>query len=883
MSEILKTPLHEKHVQLGAHMAEFAGWDMPINYPSGIFEEHLATRKRAGMFDVSHMGRLRISGSEALPFLQHVLTNNAAALEEGLSQYTLIPNETGGAIDDAYLYRFDPDAYLLVVNAANRIKDLDHLRQVAEGFGDVELEDLTTDIGMISLQGPTSKEILAGIIEEGVLPEPMRNALSDVVVRGAPVRIARTGYTGEPLCFELFVPSDDAGMLWDLLAERGAVPVGLGARDTLRLEAGLPLYGHELGVDPDGHEIPLFAIPLARFAVSFSSLKGDFIGREPLRKQFEVSSAIMRQDFADMEALPRRIRAIALAGPGVARAGSVVYRDDAMVGWITSGTVVPYWEQEGVGLASTFVDDTARRAIGLALLDSDLLDGDRLEVDIRGKRREAVIVPYHLRSEAPPYTRPITYEQLFASVSEPSASTAIPSAVRVLLDKAVQNTEWRQHECINLIPSEQSPSVMTRLLSITDPVCRYAEHKQMKAFNDLDVFFYQGTGFIAEVEMLLEREMQRFLGCAEVESRVVSGQMANTAVFSAMVDYLNRTDRKSEQRRMRKIMNNHIIRGGHLSAQPMGALRDFVARDPRTERPAVVNFPVLPDNPYKMDVEACRRLFEEERPELVILGKSMVLYREPVAELRTMIDAADFECVLMYDMAHVLGLVGPHFQEPFSEGADLVTGSTHKTFFGTQRGVVGGNFREEDAQYPLWEAVRRRAFPGSVSNHHLGTLVGLLMAAYEMNHFKDAYQRKVLSNAKAFARALHDCGLHVAGDPADSFTETHQAVVEVGYAKGPEVAQRLEENNIIVNYQATPEEEGFTASAALRMGVSEMTRFGMEEADFGEVAQMIHDVVLQGRNVKKEVAAFRKRFRQMHYCFSGDEYDGFVEKLHRLL
>jgi aminomethyltransferase len=261
----------------------------------------------------------------------------------------------------------------------------------------------------------------------------------------------------------------------------------------------------------------------------------------------------------------------------------------------------------------------------------------------------------------------------------------------------------------------------------------------------------------------------------------------------------------------------------------------------------------------------------------------MVLYREPVAELRAMIDAADFECVLMYDMAHVLGLVGPHFQEPFAEGADLVTGSTHKTYFGTQRGVIGGNFEDEDAQYPLWEAVRRRAFPGSVSNHHLGTLLGLLMAAYEMNHFKDEYQPKVLSNAKAFARALHDCGLPVAGDAADSFTETHQAIVEVGYAKGPEIAQRLEENNIVVNYQATPEEEGFTASAALRMGVSEMTRFGMEEADFGEVAQLIHDVIIHDRNVKKEVAALRQRFQEMRYCFSGKGYDELVEKLHHLL
>ena len=162
-----------------------------------------------------------------------------------------------------------------------------------------------------------------------------------------------------------------------------------------------------------------------------------------------------------------------------------------------------------------------------------------------------------------------------------------------------------------------------------------------------------------------------------------------------------------------------------------------------------------------------------------------------------------------------------------------MTGSTHKTFFGTQRGVVAARSEEHEERYELWEAVRRRTFPGSVSNHHLGTLLGLLVAAYEMNHFKDAYQPAVIANAKAFARALADAGLDVAGDPAIDFTETHQVMVEVGYGRGPEMARRLEDNNIICNYQAAPDEEGFTAAGALRLGVAEMTRFGMEPADFG--------------------------------------------------
>ncbi|MEK6194522.1 MAG: glycine cleavage system protein T, partial [Deltaproteobacteria bacterium] len=354
-------------------------------------------------------------------------------------------------------------------------------------------------------------------------------------------------------------------------------------------------------------------------------------------------------------------------------------------------------------------------------------------------------------------------------------------------------------------------------------------------------------------------------------------------VYSALVDYINRADRKSEQRRIRKVMNNHIIRGGHLSAQPMGALRDFIARDPKTETPAVVNFPVLPEDPYKIDVPACRQLLEEHRPELIIFGKSMTLYHEPIADIRAMVVELDLDCTILYDMAHVLGLIGPHFQRPFEEGADLVTGSTHKTFFGTQRGIIGARFKEHEPEYELWHAIQRRAFPGSVSNHHLGTLLGMLMATYELNQFKNEYQENIIRNAKTFAAALNTCGLDVAGDPDISFTQTHQIILNVGYAKGPEIADRLEKNNIIVNYQAAPEEEGFTASGSLRMGVQEMTRFGMQPAHFEELAGLLHAVVIENRNVQKEVAVFRKQFVDMQYCFSALEFENEIQKLHQLL
>jgi len=257
----------------------------------------------------------------------------------------------------------------------------------------------------------------------------------------------------------------------------------------------------------------------------------------------------------------------------------------------------------------------------------------------------------------------------------------------------------------------------------------------------------------------------------------------------------------------------------------------------------------------------------------------MVIYREPLTEIYGMIKDMNPKPILLYDMAHVLGLIGPHFQEPFKEGADIVTGSTHKTFFGTQRGVIGSNMSEGTEYEELWEAIVRRVFPGSVSNHHLGTLVGLLLAAYEMNAFKEEYQKAVLANAKAFARFLKDQGLKVEGDPERGYTETHQVIVRVGYGKGPMVAERLEENNIIVNYQGAPDDEAFTTASCLRMGVQEMTRFGMKEEDFGKLAEYMSQIILYDRTMTEEVSKFRKRFTEMKYCLSEAEAAPMVERL----
>jgi glycine cleavage system T protein len=884
MAGLLKTVLHQRHIELGAQIVEFGGWQMPVQYPAGILAEHLATRRQAGLFDISHMGRFKIGGQGALDFLQHVLTNNAAALERGQSQYTLLADPMGGAVDDAYLYRFFDDWFLLVVNAANRRKDWRHLDALRSGFKDVTMEDHTHQLAMISLQGPLSKKILSDLLGPQALGEPQRNALGTTVYNGHPVWLGRTGYTGEPLCFELFIPADKTVAMWDALLDRGAQPVGLGARDTLRLEAGLPLYGHELGDDPDGRAIPIFAISLARFAVSFSSLKGDFVGRSALIEQSEALRRIVDDRQGDITALPRCVRTVELIDRGIARAGDQVFYQGKPAGRITSGTMVPRWQFDGRGLCSGMTTETHRRAIALALIDSRIPDGGEIEIVVRGKHLRAGVMPYLMRSEAPPYARAITWQDYHfsrqSSKPEPSLSA---DEIRHWVHQAVDNTRWRRQQCINLIPSEMTASPLVRLLSIMDPAGRYAEHKAVKAFLDAEIFYYQGTDFIQSVEAALVGQMRLFLGCEQVETRPISGQMANTVLFSAMVDFLNRMDRKVEQRRIRKVMNHHIIKGGHLSAQPMGALRDFVMRDPFTERPAVINFPVLAHNPYQIDIEACAALLEEHRPELIILGKSMVLHKEPVAAMRKLIDDLDLDAILVYDMAHVLGLVGPHFQQPFIEGADLVTGSTHKTFFGTQRGIVAADFKtDQDRHMELWEAVTRRSFPGAVSNHHLGTLLGLLAAALEMNAYKGQYQPAVITNAKTFAKALHDCGLTVSGDPTIDYTETHQVIVEIGYSQGPYAARALEKSNIICNFQATPHEEGFTASGALRLGVAEMTRYGMEPHDFQDLAQLMADVVLHSKDVKDQVMDLRKNHLDLKFCFSQSDMEELMEELRSL-
>jgi glycine/serine hydroxymethyltransferase len=432
-----------------------------------------------------------------------------------------------------------------------------------------------------------------------------------------------------------------------------------------------------------------------------------------------------------------------------------------------------------------------------------------------------------------------------------------------LARRTVRNNLWRQRQCFNLIPSETTPSLLVKLCEIADAAGRYAEHRTLKG---REIYFYQGTGFIQEVEEEARREMHRFFGCEEAELRPISGQMANEIVFKAAVRWLRSQEESRGLRRLRRVVNNDLTAGGHLSAQPMGALFNYVDVDRVTGAECVVHFPPRRDNPYRTDTNQLRELLHQARPDLVIFGKSMFLYPEPVQEVVEIVRDFEPRPLLHYDMAHVLGLYGA-FQDPLQEGADVVTGSTHKTFFGTQRGVIVSNLGKDSSRRKLWTEIKNRAFPGSTSNHHLGTLVGLLLATYEMNACKNEYQEAVRRNARAFARALDAAGIRVEGSRDEGFTHTHQVIIRVrDHGTGEELAQRLERNHIVVNYQALPDDTSFVESSGIRLGVQEMTRFGMEERDFEPLAGWIADVVRRDRNVADEVARARQRFLGMRYC-----------------
>ena len=392
MSELKRTQLYEAHLAAGGTMVDFGGWEMPIQYPAGIVTEHLTTRSGCGIFDVSHMGRLLIEGPDRLAFMQHVLSSNVAAVKPGRAQYCMIPTANGGAVDDAYVYMYEEDRYMLVVNASNTDKDLAHFATILPQFN-CTVTNMTDKCASIAIQGPDSDKILSTLIGGEVPVGPKKNDLGFVMMEGRKVWLSRTGYTGEPIGYELFIESAEAVWLWNRLMELGAKPIALGARDTLRLEAGLPLYGHEMGEAPDGSEIKIFSVPLSRFAVSFAEEKGEFLGKAALEDQ--------------KANLTTKIVPIALVDRGVIRAGMEIYKGDEKAGWVTSGTMVPYWDYEGEGEATRLLETTGKRSIGFACIDGNPQTGDEVFVDVRGKKLKAVVVAKHMIQNDPPFGKAV--------------------------------------------------------------------------------------------------------------------------------------------------------------------------------------------------------------------------------------------------------------------------------------------------------------------------------------------------------------------------------------------------------------------------------------------------------------------------------------------
>ena len=389
MSELKRTQLYEAHLAAGGQMVDFGGWEMPIQYPTGIVTEHLTTRKSCGIFDVSHMGRLLIEGPDRLAFMQHVLSSNVAAVKPGRAQYCMIPNTTGGAVDDAYVYMYNEDNYMLVVNASNTDKDLAHFATILPQY-DCTVTNMTDKCASIAVQGPDTDKILSVLIGGPVPVGPKKNDLGFAMMEGRKVWLSRTGYTGEPIGYELFIESAEAVWLWNRLLELGAKPIALGARDTLRLEAGLPLYGHEMGEAPDGSEIKIFSVPLSRFAVSFAEEKGAFLGK-----------ALLEEQKAN---LTTKIVPIALVDRGVIRAGMDIYKDGEKAGWVTSGTMVPYWHIDEEGKPT---ETTGKRSIGFACIAGNPQVGDEIQVDVRGKKLKAKVVAKHMIQNEPPYGKAV--------------------------------------------------------------------------------------------------------------------------------------------------------------------------------------------------------------------------------------------------------------------------------------------------------------------------------------------------------------------------------------------------------------------------------------------------------------------------------------------
>ena len=362
--DLKHTPLHDLHEALGGRMVPFAGWDMPVQY-SSILDEARAVRLKAGLFDVSHMGRFQINGPDAVALLNRVLSPNITKLRIRRARYGVICNLDGGIIDDAIVYRLGAERYMLVPNASNADTVADWLHRWRKSSDQVESEIATAKLAMIALQGPAAQMMLSSLTDYD-LPSLRLFRAVETEVAGAPTIIARTGYTGED-GFELMVPSGDAITIWQALTDAGAVPCGLGARDVLRLEAGLPLHGNDIDATTNPYEAGL----------------GRFVDLD--REEYVARDTLARiQD----EGPARKLIGFDMIGRGIARQGHAILSGEERVGGVTSGSFSP----------------TLDRAIGMGYVRESFSDpGTPLYVDIRGRLVEAevALLPFYAERQVP--------------------------------------------------------------------------------------------------------------------------------------------------------------------------------------------------------------------------------------------------------------------------------------------------------------------------------------------------------------------------------------------------------------------------------------------------------------------------------------------------
>ena len=412
---------------------------------------------------------------------------------------------------------------------------------------------------------------------------------------------------------------------------------------------------------------------------------------------------------------------------------------------------------------------------------------------------------------------------------------------------------WRQTQTINLIASENTPSEAVRRVQVSDLMGRYAEGhpNQGEQVNR----YYQGTRHIDQVELLAEKEIKQLFGAKQADVRPISGNAANTAIA---LGWLRGGD---------TVVANSTDAGGHISHGPVGVFGRRIqgrGQSLKVGGDKSINLHYLPLTPdhYHVDSERTIELIDRIEPQMVIMGKSLFLFPEPVEEVAAFCKTKNIP--LLYDGAHVLGLIaGGQFQDPLHEGATWLTGSTHKTFPGPQRGVIMGNL-DAAGEKRYWPAADRGVFPGSSSNHHLYSLPALVVAIREMQQFGREYAAQIVRNAQALGRALDGLGTPVEAREF-GYTQSHQIAVNVAEAGGGvEVAKRLEANDIIVNYNMLPGDADPRHPSGLRVGVPEMTRFGMDEQAMGELAQLMHDAI-RGKEVKAQVNALRARFTEMKY------------------